>query len=147
MEKRSNNIFKRFLSSQVFLTMLGLGILTLISIPLAKNISQRHKIDEEVGKMQEEISRIEKKNSGLKELVNYLESDQFAEGEARLKMGLKKNGEQVVAIKETIKNPEERNVEPQTVFNMPGLDNLKPEKTPNNPTRWWLYFFKEGSND
>lgn len=141
MEKHKKNLIKRFFSSQVFLTLLGLSILTLISFPFAKNLSQRHKIDDEVAKMQEEIGRIEKKNSGLKELVNYLESDQFAEGEARLKMGLKKNGEQVAAIKDAVTDPAGRNLDPQTVFNMPGLNNAEPEKTPTNISRWFKYFF------
>ncbi|MFA6171119.1 MAG: septum formation initiator family protein [Patescibacteria group bacterium] len=137
---RNNPILRRIFTSQIFLTIAGLGILILLSFPLAKNISQRHKIDKEVGKMQEEIGRIEKKNSGLKKLVNYLESDQFAESEARIKLGLKKSGEEVVGIKEQTGIAEEPS-ELQTVFNMPGLNNNQDEKSESNPGRWLKYFF------
>lgn len=140
INRNRQNFFSRLFSHQIFLAILGLAILILISIPLAKNISQRHKIDKEVASMQEEISRIEKKNSGLKQLATYLESDQFAESEARLKLGLKKSGEEVVGIKEEVVTSNE-NIEPQSVFNMPGLDNAEPMKPIANPARWWKYFF------
>ena len=145
MTKRNNkNFFQRLFSSQIFLTIFGLVVLVFLSFPLARNLSQRHKIDKEVAKMQEEIDRIEKKNSGLKQLVNYLESDQFAESEARSKLGLRKNGEQVVGIKEEIRGADE-NIEPQTVFNLPGLQS-QPLKSENNPTKWWKYFFNQSTN-
>lgn len=145
MTKRNNkNFFQRLFSSQIFLTIFGLAVLVFLSFPLARNLSQRHKIDKEVAKMREEIGRIEKKNSGLKQLVNYLESDQFAESEARLKLGLKKNGEQVVGIKEEIKSADKA-IEPQTVFNLPGLEN-QPLKAENNPLKWWKYFFSRSDN-
>ncbi|MFA6106899.1 MAG: septum formation initiator family protein [Patescibacteria group bacterium] len=141
-ERNRKNLAGRFFSSRIFLTVLGVSILTLLSFPLAKNLSQRHRIDEEVEKMREEISRIEEKNSGLKELASYLESDQFIEGEARLKLSLKKNGEEVIGIKSSV--PEtEKEKEPGSVYNMPGLNNLPPEKPKTNPEKWFKYFFKK----
>jgi cell division protein FtsB len=140
-ERNKKSFIAGIFSSQVFLTILGLVVLVMISFPLAKNISQRHKIDKEVGQMQEEISRLEKKNSGLRQLAGYLESDQFVESEARLKLGLKKNGEQVV----NIKGPSDgsaASVEPQSVFNLPGLDTSdNGGRAENNPERWFKYFF------
>jgi len=90
--------------------------------------------------MREEIRRIEEKNSGLKELASYLESDQFIEGEARLKLSLKKNGEEVAGIKDPVSGTEKES-EPSTVYNMPGRENLRPEKAETNPEKWFKYFF------
>ncbi|MFA6393707.1 MAG: septum formation initiator family protein [Patescibacteria group bacterium] len=138
--KNRKNLAGRLFSSRVFLTIFGLCILTLLSFPLAKNLSQRYKIDEEVAKMREEISRIEKKNSGLKELASYFESDQFIEGEARLKLSLKKNGEEVVGIKNPVSEMEKES-DAGSVYNLPGLENLQPEKLKTNPEKWIKYFF------
>jgi cell division protein FtsB len=140
-ERKRKNLAGRFFSSRIFLTVLGLSILTLLSFPLAKNLSQRHKINKEVEKMREEIRRIEEKNSGLKELADYLESDQFIEGEARLKLSLKKSGEEVVGIKDLTAGSEEEG-EPSTVYNMPGRNNIKQERAETNPERWFRYFFE-----
>ena len=143
IRKKKKSFFEKIFFSQVFFAFIGLGIIALVSLPLARNISQRHKINKEVEKMQEEIDKIEGKNNNLKKLVTYLESDQFIEEQARLKLGLKKNGEEVVAIKneEKVVQGEESDT-PNTIYNMPGLEKTKPEKFLTNPKRWWSFFLE-----
>jgi len=136
IKKRGVNL-PRVLYNHKFLALLGLIIIFLISFPLAKNISQRYKIDQEIKELEKEIIEIESKNKDLKELVTYLESDQFVEEQARLNLGLKKIGEEAVIIKE---QAEEINPETGEVVKRSD-DNLTADSSVTNPRRWWKYFF------
>ncbi len=99
-EKRKKNIVSAFLSSPLFLSFVLLGLLAAIGFPLYGNISNRYRIDNEIGDLKKEIEDLEAGNSDLKKLLSYLKSEQFAETEARMNFGLKKSGEEVVVIKE-----------------------------------------------
>ena len=131
-KKGKKNIFSKIISSQIFLTFLGLILIILISIPLAKNLSKRYYINQEIKDIEHEIISLESKNKDLGKLISYLESDQFVEEQARLNLGLKKKGEEVVVIKEVeeliaIKSANEN------------LEDFDTEAT--NPKRWLSYFF------
>jgi cell division protein FtsB len=136
----------KFFFSQILFTLLGALILALISVPLARNISQRYRIDNDVKQLQTEINSIEGKNTKLKKMINYLGSDQFAEEQARLKLGLKKPGEEVVAIRgaEETANGEPDSDKPVDIYKIAGLDK-QVKKTQTNPERWWKYYFNSAS--
>lgn len=142
ISKNKKNIFLSFLFNQKVLTLIGLLLLVAISIPLAKNLSRRHKIDNEIALLDNEINDIEKKNTDLQKLIKYLESDQFTEEQARLNLGLKKEGESVVVVKNDSlsSNNQERLVNNQ-IFNIPGLEKSK-SKPISNPALWWSLFLK-----
>lgn len=142
--KKSHKYFlsKRFFS-QFFITLLGAAVLVSVCFPLAKNMSQRYKIDNDVKQLQDEINAIEGKNNNLKKMINYLGSDQFAEEQARLKLGLKKPGEEVVAVKGVEEAVESQNAITQKkvdIYKIAGLDK-QVKKTQTNPERWWDYYF------
>lgn len=125
--------------SQIAVFAIGLVVLVLISIPLARNVSQRYKINQEIKDLEAEIRSLEQQNSGLNEFLEYLGSEQFVEEQARLNLGLKKQGEEVVVVKneegaasavENGQSENERN----------GMGQERKE-TPN-PVKWKNYFFK-----
>jgi len=135
INKNKKNIITRILFNSKTLALLGLIIIVLISIPLAKKVSQRYKIDQEIKELEDEIAELENKNVNLKEFINYLESDQFVEEQARLQFGLKKEGEEVAVIK----SEEEGQAQEQI-----GADKSRQVDvmlSVNNPQRWWRYFF------
>ncbi len=133
--KRDGNIFKRILYNPKFLAFLGLGIIVLISFPLSKNISKKYKIGQEIKELEKEINDLEYKNNDFKKLISYLESDQFVEEQAKLNLGLKKQGEEAVIVKEKNETAD---------F---GINDLAKGEADNkslnysNPQRWWNYFF------
>ena len=131
-KKGKNNIFSKIISSQIFLAFLGLILIILISIPLAKNLSKRYYINQEIKDIEQEIIDLESKNKDLGKLISYLESDQFVEEQARLNLGLKKKGEEVVVIKEV-----EELIAIKSIND--NLEDLDTETT--NPKRWLSYFF------
>lgn len=125
---KPNNFWYRLISSQSFLAIIGLGFLLLIIFPLAKTYSQKRLIEKEIDDVKQQISDFENKNSDLKDMIVYLQSDQSLEEQARLNLNLKKPGEEVVVI------------EDQAV----GLDNTNQEvddSGTNNLKKWWRYFF------
>lgn len=134
MRRRRHNILTRIIYNPKFLAFLGLVILILISIPLAKNVSKRYNINKEVRELGKEIEELEYKNKDLKDLIIYLESDQFVEEQARLNLGLKKEGEQAIVIED---------ISPRQLLDS-GEENsgeLASAKNLTNPQKWWRYFF------
>jgi len=128
MKNPNKKITKLFYSPK-FITLVGFIILILISIPLVKNISKRYAINQEVMDLENEIKDLESKNRDFKSFVSYLESDQFVEEQARLKLGLKKPGEDVVVLKEDLNAS-------SSIANA-----LNENLNISNPQRWWSYFF------
>ncbi len=129
IKKRRNNKIEVIVYNKKFISLVGFLVVIMISVPLAKQISKRYYIDEEIRELENEIKEFESQNSSLKEFISYLESDSFVEEQARLNMGLKKEGENVVIIKETDLDN--------------NLSNTKEsdEKSNSNIIRWWKYFF------
>ncbi|MDP2708642.1 MAG: septum formation initiator family protein [bacterium] len=142
MDKSKKNIFSKILYNQKFLTLLGLAAIILISVPFAKNSIKQYRINKEINGLKKEISELQDKNSDLKNFVSYLESDQFAEEQARLKLGLKKPGEELTVIKKGDNEAPAGAVLPNNIFNIPGYNKEKPPRLAANPEKWFYYFFK-----
>lgn len=140
--KDKKNLLTQFLLNQKTLALAGLAVIVLISFPLAKNISQRYKISQEIKELEAEINNLENQNTNLKEFIGYLESDQFVEERARLNLGLKKEGEEVAVISgeaATIQN--NGNKEESAATGIFGIEKEEPAKPIGNPRKWWRYFF------
>ncbi|SRR6056297_1137341 len=129
---------KKFWSSSKILSLFFLILIVLISFPLVEKIKQREKVDSEIEKLRNEMSQLERENRELDKLIEYLKSDQFLEEQARLNLGLKRKGEEVLVIKEE----EEKRVAGASMRNS-DLNNKDPESTSpsSNPVKWWRYFF------
>ncbi|MEK7203235.1 MAG: septum formation initiator family protein [Patescibacteria group bacterium] len=141
INKNKKNFIFRLVFSQFFLAMLGLIIIILISFPLVKNVSRGYKINQDIKELEKEIANLESKNSNFKNIISYLESDQFVEEQARLKLGLKKEGEGVVVIKNKLNKTEDNSAATiGSIFNITGLSKTNPIKQINNPQKWWKYF-------
>ncbi len=130
--------------SRYLVALAGLCFLVLISIPLAKNISQQHKIDSEIKDLEKEINSVEEKNDGLRKVMDYMSSDQFIEEQARLKFGLQKPGEQVAAVK-NLENGDaiEQNSDDEgnSKYLVQNLDTGG-KRNLSNPEKWYYYFLK-----
>ena len=129
MQNPNKKITKLFYSPK-FITLVGFIVLILVSIPLAKNISRRYLVDQEIMDLEQEITDLESKNKDFKDFVSYLESDQFVEEQARLKLGLKKPGEEVVVLKANLNAS-------SSLLNLTDDNNLNI----SHPQKWWNYFF------
>jgi len=137
--KRKDTFLFRIIYHRVTITVIGLVILIFISLPLAGNISKQYKINQEIGELETEISRLQSKNTELKKLMDYLESDDFVEEQARLNLSYKKADESVVVVK-----PNEEGTSQLAGSagdgRVAGSNPARPGK--NNAVNWWHYFFK-----
>lgn len=131
---KEKNTLNKILFSPALLSVLGLAVIIIISIPLARNISKQYKINKEVEELENEISELENQNNKLGGLIEYLESDQFIDEKARLNLNYKKEGEEVVIIKE------KEIVIDDSAINLLDADKNN-NKNASNPKKWWNYFF------
>jgi cell division protein FtsL len=119
----------RFWSLPVFSFIIGLAGIVAVAYPFIGNYSKKLWLDQEIAKAQSDISEYEKQNQDLKEMINYLSSDQAVEEKARLSLGLKRAGEQVVVIQEK---------------GLSANSSALPEPVPaimTNSEKWFDYFF------
>lgn len=127
---KKDNFIVRLFKSQIFFSLLALALLVMILIPVYKSWQERKAIDREIVKIQKEIEEYNNSNQELKKMLEYLKSEESLEEQARLNLGLKKPGEEVVVIKtETEKQDNEVN----------NINNIKEELS--NLKIWFRYFF------
>jgi len=140
MNRRKN--FNKIFFNQKFLTLLGLAVIILISFPFTKNTLKQYRINKEISEFKKEIFDLQNKNIDLKNFVSYLESDQFVEEQARLNLGLKKPGEEVLVVKNEIGEASVRTSSSSPIFNIPGYEKMNSELNDSNFKKWLDYFFR-----
>ena len=136
--KQINPLFIFLKSSKLF-AVIGLFLIFLVVYPLVKKIDQQTTLDQEIEELAAEIEGIDDKNGDLRDMIDYLESTQFIEKEARLNLDLKKPGEQVVVVKNETESNEDKKL--KSVFIVPGLDKNNEDAVKVNPVKWFDYFF------
>lgn len=125
-QRVKSDFFSRWLANPRTLAIIALLFLLLILVPLAKNYSRKRIIEREIADIQQEISEFEAKNQDLKEMIDYLQSDQSLEEQARLNMGLKRPGETVAVIQGEAFGSVQSVAEPKVAV--------------ANWRKWWQYF-------
>ena len=88
---------------------------------------QKREVDSEVARLQSQSDNLNNSNKELSELIKYLETPEYKEKEAREKLNLKKEGEQVVVLPDS------------SELDVNG--NVASANTSPNPTKWFDYFF------
>jgi len=124
--KHKNFSWKKIITSQLVLIIIIVIFFTL-SFSLAKTYFKEHKVNLEIASLENEIQKLEKENLDITGLLAYLQSDEFVEKEARLNMGLKRPGEELIVIKENKTTSSNDDVA------------LRDENL-TNPKKWWRYF-------
>lgn len=144
-QKKIKPKIQKIIASPKTFMVLALIVFIALIFPLSKNIGRRYRINQEIKGLEQEIKDTENKNTELQKLIEYLNSDQFVEEQARLNLGLKKPGEEVVVVKGVAGSPQlasEDSEKDEGVFNIPGLEKAREKEVINNPERWFYYFAK-----
>ena len=138
------SLIRTIFSRQFLVTLLLIGVLALFAVPLTKNWRQKRAIDKEVAELEQQVKDYEHKNSSLKQVLDYMQSDEFVEREARTKLNYKKPGEQVTVIQNL---PGSENAQPSSVVSFFDIPPAPPEphdpRLLGNTERWLNYFFKK----
>ena len=136
---RNKKKISLIIGSQIFLSLILLGLLAFLLTPTIKNYRQQRAVDNEIESLRQQIAEAEQQNSEFKKMLEYLESDSFAQEQARLNLGLKKPGENVAVVENTIEN-----VLPTTATAELTDDNLinsQALRLLQNLQKWLDYFF------
>lgn len=118
----------KFLSSPFLIFLLVLILVGFITA-VGKESYRKYQIDKEVGGLKQEIESLKEKNQALSNLLDYFNSEESLEKEARLKLNLLKEGEKLVII-----TPDKKaDLENQS------LEDTQREKV-SNFEKWLKYF-------
>lgn len=129
MAERQKSKLVKFFNSRAFLGVVFVaGVLVLVGYGRA--YYRDYKIRREIGSLQQEVRRLEKKKLETLSILNYVSSPDFVEEKARLELNMRKPGEQVLVIPE---------VSVSTTVSNEQVEELG-KKYLNNPAKWWYYF-------
>jgi cell division protein FtsL len=111
----------------------GLVILISIGVSLGKETYRKRQVQKEIENLQSQIKRLDQENGELNNLIAYFSTSQFQEKEAREKLNLQKNNEQMIILRKDLaaKNQLQPEKEPAPVAD--------DDRSPN--WRKWLNFF------
>ncbi|MBI5370344.1 septum formation initiator family protein [Candidatus Uhrbacteria bacterium] len=130
-----------------YLVFINLILIGFLGFTLGREWWHARDIQREINHLQAQADTLTKRNSELAELQSAVQTQSFIEREARLKLGLKKPGEEVVVIQ-----PRETSGTPNAEQQVDGSDPLHlviPKETSRpqvpNATKWWYYFFNKNA--
>ena len=126
--KKAPVIDKRPIWIVLILLLVGGYLIFIFSRSLWRN----YEINKEILNLQTDIDDSKINQDYLENLISYYQTKSFAEKEARGKLGLKKEGEMVLAL------PRQGVVEKKEEIE--GENRGPQEKT--NAEKWWKFFFK-----
>lgn len=130
--------FRGLASKQLYITLVLAILVVLLAFPLTRNWRQKRSIDQEIKNLEAQAATLEGKNSNLKNVLDYMQSSQFVEEEARTKLNYKKPGESVVVIE----GEEGTAVSTTSPFALPAEPSRPTQsKARLNITTWLDYFF------
>lgn len=127
----------KYIYGSTIFVLLGVTIIIMFGIPLIESINQRDQVESEISEIEQEIEDIRSENRDLENLIEYLESDQFLEEQARLNFGMKKKGESVVVVTENGK------VAGASSASSDISNTEEAESASSNYRKWFNYFFKD----
>jgi len=111
-------------------------VLAIFGFNLVKQVMQKNSIEDEVNRLEQEIGKLEQNQNDLGNLLKYVQTDNFVEQEARDKLNLVKEGENLVVIPEVDADPGEIAKTENSFNNIKG--NVLGD---SNIKLWWKYFF------
>ena len=116
-----------------FFIIFGLGVLGLLGLGVTRNYLKRQQINREVSTLQAEIDSLHQGNEELTSMIDYLQTSNFIEEQAKTKFGLAREGESVLIVPPPLK--EKANYSPNDASGKPLAQDLP------NQLRWWYYFW------
>jgi cell division protein DivIC len=121
---------RSFFKSGKWVAVIGIVVLVGLGVALSREVTRKARIQNEVAALEADIYSLERRNEELNGLIDYFQSDAFAEREAREKLNVQKPGEKVIEVQAPVATPTQVAAAPT------------PAPLPqDNPHRWWVYLF------
>lgn len=109
------------------------------STAIVRELINGHEVRQQVQRLEHQVATEQQRQAQLQDLIDYLGSPTFQEQEARLKLGLKKTGEQVIVVPTPAPSVNGTNIPPAAQTTDINGQPL------SHPQRWWKYFFGPNS--
>lgn len=135
-QKKPKSFWQKIFYSQIII-FVGIFFIIIFSIGISKRMVRRHQINQETEQLQTEIEKLEANSKDFNNLLIYLNSNEFIEEEARTKLGLKKDGEQIVIINNNNRSDDIKKISSSSRIYRPAEFTEK-----SNPEKWRDYFFE-----
>jgi cell division protein FtsL len=136
MSKERSNSFVR--EPRVAIVLIA-GTLTIIFlVAIVRELLQGHQVRTQVRRLRDDVAAEEQRQRDLQNLLTYLQSPTFQERQARLELGLKKNGERVLVVP-----PNSTDTPSTATKTSPTSTTDSPTVETSNPSRWWQYFLRK----
>lgn len=131
------------------LTVALLLLIWFLAVSFGREMIRSRSIARDVAALEAEAASLQAKHLEITRLADTFQTEAFIEREGRLKLGLKKPGEEVVVIHEGMPSPR-----PQEGANdLPASSDPSLSEEPasaavlSNPEKWWIYFFDRARFD
>jgi cell division protein FtsB len=125
----------RNLGRYSFRLMAGVVLLVVFVMgsALVRELYREYEIKKEIEQLKTQIGSMQKDNYELSQFIDYYQTDQYKEAEARRRLNLKADGEKVVMI-------DGSSTEAASTVTTPEETTAAKDNTPSY-RRWWNYFF------
>ena len=145
MPEARKPFWKRILEFRL-LFVINAVVLVALALSFGREWMRNREIRDQIAALQSQVQALETRNLEIADLNTAFRTQSFIEREARLKLGLKKPGENVVIIQSGQATPvantdgEAENVaqaqDPRAL-----LAQAEAPEEVANPSKWWQYFF------
>jgi cell division protein FtsB len=146
-KNESRKPFWRKLVEFRLLFVVNAVVLAALGLSFGREWMRNSEIQSEIARLEEQARSLETRNLQIADLNTAFRTESFIEREARLKLGMKKPGENVVVIQEDGSTPgpiidatDGMTAEAADPRLLLAVDREPKELA--NPSKWWQYFFK-----
>lgn len=109
------------------ITLILIVLLVFSFIKVSKEVLLRYEINKEISELDNKLQSLEEKTKKTNNLIAYLQTDEYIEEEARLKLNLSKPGEKQINL----------TAQPSSSMEIEESDNR------TNISKWFNYFFEK----
>lgn len=148
MPQPRKSLIRRLLELRLLLVVNGV-ILVLLALSFGREFVRNFEIQRDIDRLQSQSVELSAKNLQIAQLNTAFQTESFIEREARLKLGMKKPGENVVVIQQEGDTPVENGITTDETDPLNILEDHDSEQLQvSTPTKWLYYFFdKSKFND
>lgn len=139
----SQNAFFRLFRTRWFY-IVNFVLIILVGVSFGREVVHSRDISIRIATLKKQQQELQAEHLAITDLKDAVQTETFVEGEARLKLGLKKPGENLVILKDqktATKSPSRTPADGgKTDTDTPDVIS---EKQLANSTKWWYYFFNK----
>jgi cell division protein FtsB len=125
------SVIKRIVKNRIFVGLAMIAVVALATVEI-RQLRIQLQVQSEIAELTRQAELLQKENTELQKLSDYLKTEDYVEKAAREQLNKKREGEYVYSFSET-----QPSTESEIILNQ----NSNPVSPTSNPYKWWGYFF------